>query len=228
MELDVAAFTLKGDQQRVNLHEVPDVCPICHRNIHPKNVGNYHLGQRKIVQAIYRCTHQKCQEIFIATYSHTGSTGGKPNFTITQVAPKVPEEAKVSDIISGISSAFVEIYNQALAAEAAGLTEMVGIGLRKSLEFLIKDFAISENLSKEEAIRKAFLGKCINDYLDDKNVKECAKRAAWLGNDETHYVRKWQDKDVDDLKLLIRLTVNWIENVLLTKKYIDDMSEGIT
>lgn len=51
-------------------------------------------------------------------------------------------------------------------------------------------------------------------------------RAVWLGNDETHYVRKWEEKDVNDLKLLVRLTVNWIDNVLLTKKYIADMSAG--
>ena len=54
-------------------------------------------------------------------------------------------------------------------------------------------------------------------------MKECAKRAAWLGNDETHYTRKWEDKDVKDLKLLVHLTVNWIDNVLLTQKYISEM-----
>jgi hypothetical protein len=54
-------------------------------------------------------------------------------------------------------------------------------------------------------------------------VKACAKRAAWLGNDETHYVRKWTDKDVRDLKILITLTINWINNVLLTRKYTAEM-----
>ena len=39
---------------------------------------------------------------------------------------------------------------------------------------------------------------------------------------------KWEDKDVNDLKALIRLTVNWIENVLLTRKYIQDMEPNKT
>jgi hypothetical protein len=69
-----------------------------------------------------------------------------------------------------------------------------------------------------------FLGKCIDTYINDLNLKECARRAAWLGNDETHYIRKWEDKDVNDLKTLIRLTVNWIENVLLTEEYISSMT----
>jgi hypothetical protein len=58
-------------------------------------------------------------------------------------------------------------------------------------------------------------------------VKECAKRAAWLGNDETHYTRKWETKDVSDLKLLVKLTVNWIDNVLLTEKYIAEMGTNV-
>ena len=100
---------------------------------------------------------------------------------------------------------------------------MTGIGLRKALEFLVKDFALKEHPDKEDAIKKTFLGSCIENYIDDANVKECARRAAWLGNDETHYLRKWTDKDVKDLKLLITLTVHWIDNVLLTRKYLAEM-----
>jgi hypothetical protein len=53
-----------------------------------------------------------------------------------------------------------------------------------------------------------------------------AKRAAWLGNDETHYVRKWEDHDLEDLKSLIKVTGNWIEMEAITKKYIGDMPHG--
>ena len=45
----------------------------------------------------------------------------------------------------------------------------------------------------------------------------------WLGNDETHYIRRWQDKQINDLKRLIQLTINWIHNTLLPKKYLEDM-----
>ena len=70
-----------------------------------------------------------------------------------------------------------------------------------ALEFLIKDYACLENPDKEEVIKKTLLGKCINEYILDSNVKACAKRATWLGNDETHYVRKWTDQDISDLKI---------------------------
>ena len=133
--------------------------------------------------------------------------------------------------IQEISPTFSDVYNQALASEAFELSQLTGIGLRKALEFLIKDFAITridededdEKKKKEEEIRAMFLGACINKYIDDRRLKATAHRASWLGNDETHYTRRWEDKDIEDLKVLIQLTMNWVENVLLTDEYTDSM-----
>ncbi len=103
---------------------------------------------------------------------------------------------------------------------------MVGIGLRKALEFLIKDYAGSLNPADDAAIKASTLAQCITRYITDVNVKACAERAAWLGNDETHYIRKWDSKDVKDLRTLVHLVVNWIDNSLLTKKYLEGMQRG--
>jgi hypothetical protein len=80
------------------------------------------------------------------------------------------------------------------------------------------------NPDNEDEIKKSFLSTCIKKYIDEINIKKCAERAAWLGNDEAHYIRKWENKDINDLKVLIELTVNWINNVLLTRKYENEMS----
>lgn len=50
-----------------------------------------------------------------------------------------------------------------------------------------------------------------------------AKRAAWLGNDETHYVRKHEHMTVNDLKRLIDLTIHWIMMEQLTDDYERDL-----
>lgn len=50
-----------------------------------------------------------------------------------------------------------------------------------------------------------------------------AERATWLGNDETHYVRKWENKDLKDLKNLIDLTVYFISMSLKALKYQEEM-----
>jgi len=65
--------------------------------------------------------------------------------------------------------------------------------------------------------------QCISRFIDDNRVKTVATRAAWLGNDEAHYVRKWVGRDVSDLRMLIRLLCNWFESTLLTSRYEDEM-----
>ena len=107
------------------------------------------------------------------------------------------------------------------------LMEICGVGYRKALEFLIKDYIIqgkSEDIV--DKIKKIRLAKCIDDYVEDEKLKAVAKRAVWLGNDETHYVRKWENKDVQDLKGVIRLTILWIEKEKETEWLLAEMTEG--
>ena len=56
-----------------------------------------------------------------------------------------------------------------------------------------------------------------------KGVQNVAERCLWLGNDETHYLRKWADRDVDDLVGLIKLAMHWIEIDHLSKSCVKEM-----
>jgi len=222
MQLKVNASHMNTSQVLVVLNKIPDKCPLCHKNIDPKIILHFIDDDEKIVQSVFNCTSKACESIFIGYYLFSSNTTPK-SYVLRRTAPTNIIPITFSQTIEEVSPTFVLIYNQAIHAEAVNLNEIVGIGLRKALEFLIKDFAIAENPSQADDIKKLLLGNCINTYINDVNVKECAKRAAWLGNDETHYIRKWEDKDISDMKLLIRLTVNWIENVILTQKYISEM-----
>jgi hypothetical protein len=106
----------------------------------------------------------------------------------------------------------VKISAQAQTAEDQGLDEIAGPGFRKALEFLIKDYAIS--LTTDEAvkdeIRKILLNTVITKYLSGEKLPIVSKRAAWLGNDETHYERRWVGKDLEDLKKLISAVEHFI------------------
>ena len=68
-----------------------------------------------------------------------------------------------------------------------------------------------------------FLNNCIQDNVQNENIKNVAKRAVWLGNDETHYIRKWADKDVNHLKQLIELTIKWIESEVETERVLQEI-----
>ena len=99
------------------------------------------------------------------------------------------------------------------------------MGYRKALEFLLKDYLIGVHPAKSEEIKKSFLGTCIRDYVANSNIKAVSKRAVWLGNDETHYVRIWEGKDLEDLKTLVDLTVRWIEMEQMTASVIEEMPD---
>ncbi|MFR5472135.1 MAG: hypothetical protein ACLTG7_11415 [Romboutsia sp.] len=117
----------------------------------------------------------------------------------------------------------MEIYGQAKQAEEVGLDQVCGVAYRKALEFLIKDYCCKKKPEEEENIKKKFLSNVIKEYVDNPNIKMLAERAAWLGNDETHYIRKWESHDIKVLIKLIDLTCSWINLEEKTRKYSESM-----
>ena len=105
---------------------------------------------------------------------------------------------------------FVSTYAQSQQAEADGLTEICGIGYRKALEYLVKDFLCHVDPDHEEEIKKELLGPSIR-RIHDPRIKTLAERSVWIGNDETHYVRKHEDLDVNDMKRFIIAMVRYVD-----------------
>jgi hypothetical protein len=185
------------------------------------------------LEKVFQCPNSQCLRLFIAQYKKGIPFQNQLSFELIGCKPLEVVGAVQSQTISKVSPDFCAIYDQAYKAEQYGLGLVAGPGYRKALEFLIKDYIISGFTEKDEAlaakkatVEKTLLGTCIAAYIKSEQIKEIAKRAAWLGNDETHYVRKWEDKDLKDLKKLISLTIHWIEIETLTGEVIADMPEG--
>jgi hypothetical protein len=196
----------------------PSQCPFCHHSIMP-NIIYAHADER-MLEVFMDCPN--CNRAFIGYYEH--QHGGKYYYNGTTTQGRIITK-KFSETIKKISESFVTIYNQSFAAEQQALNEICGVGYRKALEFLIKDYLIIKDPKEKEKVEKIFLSNCIEKYVSDVNIKSVSKRAAWLGNDETHYIRKWEGKNLQDLKKLIDLTVHWIEMEDLTKSFESEMPE---
>ena len=225
MSFNATIVDMDGMPLHTAIQKLPDICPICHRAVQARQLGWYWLRERFLLQGVFQCVSRDCQHVFIGDYRSPNNTSS--DWRLVGLAPSSPAPVAVPREVAAVSPTFVEIRNQVAAAEALQLDQLVGIGFRKALEFLIKDFAISEHASEKEQILRLNLGQCIDKYVPDGNIKKCAKRATWLGNDETHYLRKWDTKDVNDLKALVTLTVNWIHSHLATKQFVGDMPEGM-
>lgn len=216
----------------IQIDQEPNYCPVCnklisaHRTEIFKEIFTDHPQISSFLQGLYECPSKNCGHLFLAHFERKSDRSGNTNvyFTYTHSSPKAFKNIEFDERINTLSPNFVEIYNQSANAEAIGLGEICGIGYRKSLEFLIKDYCISLHQEESEKIRNMMLMQCINQYVSDRNIKECATRAVWLGNDETHYQRKWKDRDIVDLKLLINLVIHWIISNLMTLEYMTSMN----
>ena len=94
--------------------------------------------------------------------------------------PKEPVKQEFDDNIGNISPSFCEIYNQAYTAEQTDLNEIAGMGYRKALEFLIKDYCIYKNKSEEENIKNSLLGQVINNHMKVKKSRTWLKHRIGL------------------------------------------------
>ncbi|MFL0505529.1 hypothetical protein ACH0B5_07270 [Ureibacillus sp. 179-F W5.1 NHS] len=197
-----------------NVVNKPEIIAIISNNIEKKF---------EILYVIYQCSWEFCKKIFLVEYNGERIIRGTvPKFELKEIFPKHKINSYEDDVIKEVSHNFIEIYNQAIQAEELGLNHICGMGYRKALEFLIKDFAKLKNKDNQDtinSIENLLLGQCINKYIEEPRIKAAAKRAAWIGNDETHYIRKWQDKDIRDLKKLIEITCYYIIMDYSIKKY---------
>lgn len=211
--------------KKVNFNS-PSICPICNHNIEPIYLNNNMIIDEIVGKGIlfifFKCPH--CKHCFITSYEmySSGSDGsGYSIYSQSKIilsAPSKFEKQTFEECISNLSPSFIKIYNQALEAEHYNLDEIAGIGYRKALEFLIKDFLIIHEEKDESKVNPTALGNCINTMIDNPQLKTVASRATWLGNDQTHYEQKYTDKDINDLKKLIKLSVRWIEMIYLTEE----------
>ncbi len=219
----------EGATRGVNIDHRPDECPVCHHSIDPVNhyfafYNAQNWDKADCLQLVYRCPRLACQKVFISNFKPFDQ--GCSSFRYSSSQPVTKTERNFGQVIMDISTNFCLIYNQAYQAEQDGLLEICGVGYRKALEFLIKDYLIKKLPAEKATIEKKYLGNCIEDHIGNENIKTVAKRAVWLGNDETHYLRKWEGKDLQDLKKLIDLTIHWFEMEKLTEQIEIDMPEN--
>lgn len=201
--------------------DYPDKCPICHHHGDIITVNAVSVQKESGVEVVFRCPFQECQRVFIGSYGQPTSPD------LLSLQPSVPDTTLFPQLVRTISPTFIEVYGQAEQAEHLGLKHIAGPGFRKAFEFLIKDYAKSAtDTPRHEAIEKAFSGKVVDEFIGDPRIQAVAKRALWLGNDETHYLRRWGGKDLEDLRTLIRLSVNWIEIERLSASYTEEMPES--
>lgn len=195
----------------IQVEEVGE-CPCCHFATSPTYLDGFMIASKdnEIPVSVFLVLYcPRCKNIYIAKY--ISKFGGVSNLELNFTFPQHSNLKVFSDGINEVSLEFVSIYNQALEAESNINTKgLAGLGYRKALEFLIKDYLIKLKHQDRNTIINLDLSKCIDKLNSD--LKDIAKASVWIGNDETHYFRKNPDYDIYDLKLFIDCIVAEIDN----------------
>ncbi len=222
---NVDYFTFEGDKGSAEIDKQPDLCPFCKKHMTPDFIKAYkptkdYSGQETL-EIVFKCTNENCRGLFLAYYDN-GISGMRAHSDWFRFngsgGARYREIVEFSEIIDKISPNFSIIYNQARAAEGLKFLEICGPGYRRALEFLVKDYLIAKFPKDSAAIKGEFLGQSIQ-RISHQDIKDCAERAAWLGNDETHYVKKHTAQDLSDLKELISMIIDWVNLTEKTAHY---------
>lgn len=192
--------------------ESPKKCPMCHHAIEPVFIS-IAIHSESEGAIMFYCT--ACTKSFISHFHHY-----KPTFDHRYIfegyklhAPRFFEKVPFEKVIEQLSPRFVTTYNESSIAEQIDLKEVCGMGYRKALEILIKDYAIHKHPNDKDKISSPSykLNQCINEYITEHRIKKPSIAASWIGNDETHYTRIHETKDIKDLKDFIKTVVYFIQ-----------------
>lgn len=191
--------------------EIPIICPYCGAYVQPAQLHNTGLTYNEgiVIFVTFRVTC--CNKLFFSAFEKIGNDN-KVNLLYTYPMYQLDS---LPDAISCISERFVELYKQANYAESMSFFELAGTGYRNALEVLIKDYAITELNKPMEEVATKKLHKAIELYLPNVKLANSADVVRVLGNDNTHYERKYKDIDFNILKQYLEIFIKAIETEYL-------------
>ncbi|MFT8476620.1 MAG: hypothetical protein ABF682_04345 [Liquorilactobacillus sp.] len=198
--------------------DIDEYCPHCKMSISPKVVyATSSLPLQPLIEnsiALFmQCTRSNCKKFYSIEFPCKVDKFKE----LIDIQPAVKYtysphlENTLPPNLNETFPDFKKIYDQSLEAESLGLDEIAGVGYRKAVEFLIKEYVIKQNPEKKQKVESKFLGKVIKEDLGDiPKVQTLAQAAVWIGNDETHFTRTHEDKDLRDMKSFLEAAALFI------------------
>jgi len=192
--------------------DIPINCPYCNAYVEPlpTDLKAQNFNDFFLYTIIFRVNC--CKKDFFSAYRKNKSN----NEAVLLVTYPPTTAEKIPDPLKEISPRFDSLFTQASTAESMGFTELAGSGYRNALEVLIKDYAINElGVPEEEASRKK-LYDAIGAYVPSVAIT-AADVIRVLGNDYTHFQRKYDDIDFQVMKRYLHILIQAIENDYLLR-----------
>jgi hypothetical protein len=211
--------------------EDPNLCPHCHVANEPSILYKYFDNKVDKLISTWKCNYRGCNKIFVISHKK-GNSGYviERNLNGLPKGPIWPEpilnlkEGQTVGTENVKPSKFIKTYLQSLEAEHNGHDEIAGMGYRKAIEYLVKDWAIQSKSDEKDKILGKWLSSVISDYFNG-DLKEILERATWLGNDQAHYNKLFEEYDINHLKELIGLIMVELDRDFKKRHYIETIEK---
>ncbi len=217
-----------GNQPLANAED-PNICPHCHVANHPTNLFIRRDTKLDKLVSVWKCAYTQCNKLFAVTHFNNGDGYIiERNLIGFPKGPNFPQpildlkDGQTIDETSPLQSKFIKTYLQSLEAESNGYDEISGMGYRKAIEYLVKDWAIQSKPTEKELILKMWLGQVIANYYSG-DLKDILERATWLGNDQSHYNKLFGEFNINHLKELIDLIMVELDRQHKKRHYIENI-----
>ena len=212
MKSQIQLLSLNDDRSLSESVELASFCPCCGTTLFPSVLYGVCIENEEdeSLNKVFLLNHcPSCDECFISR--HLFDEGCGDGYLFSSASPVMVSGVKFSKHISDLSPDFVSIYNDSALAESLNLHTICGIGYRKAMEFLIKDYSISKNPENREEISRLPIGQCIERYIIEDRLRALAKASSWIGNDQAHYEKRHSSYNTADLKIFINAFVTFID-----------------
>lgn len=195
--------------------ESSQTCPHCKKIIFPEVMTTVASNNSEELFITMHCPG--CDGVYFEKYAkmikYTNVHGFEERITFYRsvaLYPILPMPLDFPEYIQRQYMDFTDIYNQAATAESMNLDKICGMGYRKALESLAKQYAHDCFPNDGTKIDNESLVQTINRFESPK-IKALAKAATWLGNDQTHMIAKHPEYSIDQLKAFIKFLCQEIE-----------------
>lgn len=185
-------------------------CPFCGMKTSCEFVSTgYGISQHNRLYFINHCG--ECDMFFLSQHINRD-----PDIVLEATYPNAIYKSDLPKEVAEFSPSFIKIYTQSMTAKLENLTEIVGLGLRKALEYLISDYITNViKLPLEKTLERRI------DQINVTNVNVHATLARWVGNDHTHTQQKHPEFTIDDMIQSIQIIVYYLHAEYISKKLLN-------
>lgn len=205
----------KIDQDSITY--ISNICPFCNktgRQIYITGFTTVGEADEGAGMVITKCTF--CENTAIRVMSIDLDTNDfglneyNEKYREKRIIPSVTEQ-EFPEIIITEYPKFSKIYRQSEIAESNNLDLICGMGYRRALEFLITDFLKKTKPELKEELEKTNMPFHTKIDKLPNEIRSLPKVSSWIGNDETHVIKRNKNLNIQDMKAFILALVKYIE-----------------